>query len=261
MNLNSLKSTSLDFTYVLNSPENYVNDNFTSSEVLLSYYTVNPTYGLQYGIITTNPNAKVTRFYAGIPLTEERNFYRNISGATAIASALCDNSNISFTEVFNTLNEAQKKFGNLYLLQYASDVEAITTDISLSVNNSFYLSELNNVNDGKFRVTDFNIGKAQSFNDNYTLLNNVGYLLAKANGDLTKDIGEPYNPVDPQNPSGVLNFVVYSQGISQGLNTLKLAWEVLQDTEKVNYAQMTFNISLQYRNTLHKFKQNLPSIK
>ena len=245
MNLQANKSVSINGEYYLTSPNG--NESYTFSlsdnEVVLGAYSVSLAGGFNPVIISKNPNLVGTLVYNGTNRAWNPVMKEPIPGL--ITSSFIG-GNVEADKVNNTLSKLYQEYGTIYIygFQFMTNVlKDETADFSVTVTNSYYLN--NGDNNGRIdeRIA-FDIGEGLNLAGDNNNLHSIGKLLESADGDLSKDIIEPENPLDPSSKyKGELELKFGSAGTGNGFNTYKLAWNVVKDSSSVDYADMDMKIS------------------
>lgn len=258
MNLNNNKSVNIDAQYNIHidrtntdRDRHYV---LNCNNVILSTYSVNRNLNIL--ILTTDSNlvGTLTQILNGEETVVNWNSTKYTDNQAL--TYLLNNGGVDGAKVRATFNALLEQYGHVYLHRFevSNDSYLDSGLFTASLTNSFYLYN-GATNSGIFdERLPFNIGDGQKLSSVDSITSNTAKLLEFANGNINADIGTPENPLDPTGVAGVLNFINYSKGLGSGTNTYKLSWKVMQDTETVNYAQMTCDMSLVYKNTPHKFK-------
>ena len=195
MNLQANKSISFSAQYNLTNPYGYFQTSLSLSdnEVLLSAYSVNPSSGFSINIISKNPDlVGSSNDSVWNPITKE-----TIPGIF-VGSLI--GGNVDSAKVMNTVTAIQEEYGAVYFygFQFFSHLGgAETADFSANITNSYYLNaadENNGILDTKLA---FDIGEGQNLSGDNNSWHSIGKLLESADGDLTKELPEPENPIDP----------------------------------------------------------------
>lgn len=245
MNLNSKKSLNLTMNDTTYSGEqfSFADYELNSDDVILSCYTVNSSMGGRV-IFILSDNENLT---GNIVSSSGSSTWNPISKTTSLLG-LSQAGGFDVAKAQNTINALSQKYGKpIYIYTFQNGVqfydERSTANIIIS--NSYYCNEYGSggvgaSTQGKISpYVAFDIGDGENIAGNNRLPSSVGKLLEKANGDLSKDIGDPYNPVEPTpDNDGELDLTLGSAGTGNGYNTYKLKWNVAKDSESVNYSEM-----------------------
>ena len=214
--------------YILTNQENLIGINKTSNQ-----YSPNE-YEVEFTPVTT---------YSGV--NDIRNFLMSRAG-----------SSVDETKLTNTLESLKTKYSNLYFYIFTVGTGSVESaiqsfDFSPSINDSFYLKGNYGNEEGKISSKSaFDIGVGSDYAGISNPIASFAKLLEKANGNLDTDIGTPENPIVPTpEADGDLAFTLGSAGTGNGYNTYKLKWEVVHDSESVNYSEMDFSVGF-YQDSL-----------
>lgn len=244
----SVNLTMDDALWGLDERYHMVHYSLSTNDALLSAYSVN--YGVSYRVITilsTDSN-----LVGSISDENGTRVWNPISKTTSLLG-MSQAGGFDVRKAQNTINALSEKYGvpiYIYDFQNAISLNGEKDNGSIEITNSYYCNEFGQYGQGAETqgkigpYVPFDIGEGENIAGNNRLPSSVGKLLEKADGDLSKDIGDPYNPVEPSPENdGILRFTIGSAGTGNGYNTYKLKWNVEQDSESVNYSEMKVKVS------------------
>lgn len=262
MNLNSKKSLTItmhDSLWGVDGRYHETQYVLSSNDIILSAYSVNyqSTYR-NFFLLTTDSNLKGT-------ITGESGVVDwNPGDKTTSLFGLSQAGGFDVDKAQNTLNALSEKYGvpiYIYSFQNPTTIRE-NDDATMTVSSGFYCNNYppsgNNEGQGKISpYLPFDIGEGANYAGNNKLPSCVGKLLELADGNLSKDIGEPYNPLEPTPENdGIVNFTIGSNGIGSGYNQYKLKWNVSQDSTTLNFAEVECHVGFMLNlDTYRDFKK------